>query len=93
MNIIFIEPCFPNNQRKFVHALHAAGANVIGIGERPVEYLGDELKSWLAEYVQIGSVVHEPTLLQTVRAIQEKVWVDRLEATVEAHPHARLASL
>ena len=85
MNIIFIEPSFPYNQKKFVHALHVAGANVIGIGERPTEYLDGDLKEWLTEYVQVSSVVHEPSLLEAVRAVQDKVWVDRLEATVEAH--------
>ena len=85
MNIIFIEPSFPYNQKKFVHALSVAGANVIGIGERPREYLDGDLKEWLAEYVQVGSVVHEPSLLEAVRAVQDKAWVDRLEATVEAH--------
>jgi len=85
MNIIFIEPSFPYNQREFVRGLHKAGANVIGIGERPAEYLNDELKSILAHYVQVRSVVHEPSLFRAVREIQDKVWVDRLEATVEAH--------
>ncbi|MEM7082668.1 MAG: ATP-grasp domain-containing protein [Pseudomonadota bacterium] len=85
MNIIFIEPSFPSNQREFVRALHAAGANVIGIGERPREYLDAETKHWLSEYVQVASVVHEPSLLEAVRGIQSKVWVDRIEATVEAH--------
>ena len=36
MNVIFVEPSFPYNQREFVRALHATGATVIGIGERPV---------------------------------------------------------
>ena len=85
MNVIFIEPAFPDNQREFPRALRAAGANVIGIGERPLAYLDDELKSWLGEYIQIGSVVNEDELLRTVRAVQDKVWVDRLEATIEAH--------
>lgn len=85
MNVIFIEPCFPDNQREFVRALHAAGARVIGIGERPVDYLGSEVKSQLFDYVQVRSVVHEPTLLAAVKAVQGNVWVDRLEATVEAH--------
>ncbi len=91
MNVIFVEPCFPDNQREFVRALHAAGANVIGIGERPAEYLGAQMKSWLAEYVQVRSVVHEPSLLEAVKAIQRKVWVDRLEVTVEAHISAAAA--
>lgn len=58
MNIIFVEPSFPNNQREFVRALHAAGASVIAIGERPRDYLDDEVKGWLHDYVQVRSVVH-----------------------------------
>ena len=85
MNIIFVEPAFPNNQREFVRGLHAAGVNVIGIGERPQDYLDGDLKSWLGEYYQIRSVVDEQLLLKAVRAVQDRVWVDRLEATVEAH--------
>lgn len=85
MNIIFIEPSFPYNQREFARALAAVGARVIGIGERPVEYLGNDLKGWLADYVQVSSVVNESSLLKAVKAVQKSVWVDRLEATVEAH--------
>jgi len=85
MNIIFIEPSFPYNQKEFVRGLHQIGADIIGIGERPREYLSDEVKGYLSSYVQVQSVVHEPTLLQAVQQIQSKVWVDRLEATVEAH--------
>ena len=92
MNIIFIEPSFPYNQREFVRALHAAGANVIGIGERPASSLGENLKEWLADYVQVSSVVHEPSLLDAVTAVQRAVWVDRLEATVEAHIMAAAAA-
>lgn len=91
MNIIFIEPSFPYNQREFVRALHAVGANVIGIGERPIEYLTSEMKHWLTDYVQVPSVVHEPSLLKAVKAIQSAIWVDRLEATVEAHISAAAA--
>ncbi len=85
MNIIFVEPSFPHNQREFVRALYAAGANVIGIGERPADYLDDQMKSWLFDYVQVPSVVHEPSLYKAVRLIQKHVWVDRIEATIEAH--------
>lgn len=85
MNIIFIEPSFPYNQREFVRGLHEAGANIIGIGERPEEYLADDVRHWLGHYVQVQSVVHEPTLLSAVRHIQGLVYVDRMEATVEAH--------
>ena len=85
MNIIFIEPSFPYNQREFVRGLHQAGATVIGIGERPQESLADDVKGWLSHYVQVRSVVHEPSLLRAVQQVQGLVYVDRLEATVEAH--------
>lgn len=85
MNIIFIEPSFPYNQREFVRGLHQAGATVIGIGERPQEHLADDVKGWLSHYVQVKSVVHEPSLLRAVQHVQGLVYVDRLEATVEAH--------
>jgi len=85
MNIIFIEPSFPYNQREFVRGLFESGANIIGIGERPEEYLADDVKHWLGHYVQVQSVVHESTLLSAVKHIQSKIYVDRMEATVEAH--------
>jgi formate-dependent phosphoribosylglycinamide formyltransferase (GAR transformylase) len=85
MNIIFIEPSFPHNQKEFVRGLHQAGANVIGIGECPEQYLSPEVKPYLDSYVQVQSVVHEPSLLKAVQKIQSAVWIDRLEATVEAH--------
>ena len=85
MNVIFVEPSFPYNQREFVRGLHEVGANVIGIGERPAAHLSDDIKGWLSHYEQVPSVVHEPSLFEAVRGIQDRVWVDRLETTVEAH--------
>ncbi len=85
MNIIFVEPSFPSNQREFVRALHAVGARVIGIGERPADYLDHEVRHWLHDYVQVKSVVHEPSLLKAVQYVQSQLWVDRIEATIEAH--------
>jgi hypothetical protein len=58
MHVIFVEPAFPHNQREFVRGLKDAGAAVTGIGERPVEFLDDELKSWMVGYEQVVSVCH-----------------------------------
>lgn len=85
MNVLFIEPAFPANQREFARALAAIGANVIGIGERPYDWLDGETKSWLGGYRQIKSVTDEGALEWAVRDVQAGMWVDRLEATVEAH--------
>ena len=85
MRVIFVEPAFPQNQREFVRGLHAVGAEIIAIGEAPVEALPRELKSWLSGYERVPSVVHEPSLEAAVRRVQEPGGVDRLEGTVEAH--------
>ncbi|HEX2363356.1 MAG TPA: hypothetical protein VHI11_14905 [Jiangellaceae bacterium] len=85
MNVVFVEPFFPNNQREFVRGLASVGATVIGIGERPTEMLDDDLKSWMAHYHQVPTVVDVGIMTDTVRWIQSRLWVDRLEATIEAH--------
>lgn len=92
VNVILVEPSFPDNQKQFARALAEVGATVIGIGERPKDWLDDEVKGWLTHYEQIGSVTDEGALYDAVRRIQGMVWVDRLEATIEAHimPAARV---
>jgi carbamoylphosphate synthase large subunit len=85
MNVVFVEPAFPPTQRHFVRALAEVGATVIGIGERPQDVLDEQLKSWLAHYHQVPTVVDVGVMTDAVRWIQDKIWVDRLEATIEAH--------
>ena len=88
MNVVLVEPFFPANQRQFARALAQAGATVIGIGEYGLDALDDELKGWLYHYERVPSVTDVPALTQAVRWVQDKLWVDRLEATVEAHTMA-----
>ncbi|AXH96799.1 ATP-grasp domain-containing protein [Ornithinimicrobium avium] len=85
MNIVFVEPHFPRNQREFPRALAEAGADVIGIGETPLDYLDEQLKSWMVHYEQVGSVTDLQQMTDAVRRVQGMVWVDRLESTIEAH--------
>lgn len=85
MNIVFVEPHFPRNQREFVRALAEAGAHVLGVGETPAEYLDEQLRSWLGHYEQVRSVTDTDEMTAVVRRLQRLVWVDRLEATIEAH--------
>jgi formate-dependent phosphoribosylglycinamide formyltransferase (GAR transformylase) len=88
MNVVLVEPFFPNNQRQFARALAEAGATVIGIGEYPVESFDDDLRGWLDHYERISSVTDVEALTRAVRWVQDKLWVDRLEATIEAHTMA-----
>jgi hypothetical protein len=85
MNVVFVEPAFPPTQRHFVRALAEVGGTVIGVGERPSEWLDDELRSWMSHYHVVPSVVDVGVMTDTVRWLQDKVWVDRIEATIEAH--------
>jgi len=83
--VIFVEPSFPKNQRRFVRALAEVGAEVIGVGESPQDHVDDELKSWMVHYHQVPNVSDVGVMTDTVRWLQDKLWVDRLEATIEAH--------
>jgi formate-dependent phosphoribosylglycinamide formyltransferase (GAR transformylase) len=85
MNVVFVEPFFPSNQRHFARALAEAGATVVGVGEYAVDALDDQLKSWLYHYEQVPSVTDVEAMTRVVRWAQDKLWVDRLEATIEAH--------
>jgi formate-dependent phosphoribosylglycinamide formyltransferase (GAR transformylase) len=85
MRVIFVEPGFPNNQRHFVRALSDVGAEVIGLGEAPQEHLDDELRSWMVHYHQVHNVGDVAAMTDAVRWLQDKLWIDRLETTIEAH--------
>src|SRR3954468_15899354 len=85
MNVVFVEPAFPPTQRHFVRALADVGASVIGIGERPGDWLDDDIKSRMTHYHQVPNVVDVGVMTDAIRWVQDKVWVDRLEATIEAH--------
>ena len=85
MHVLFVEPCFPYYQTQFVAALASVGARVTGIGEAPLKALPGSVKGALHGYEQVSNVCSERALLGAVRTVQEREWVDRLEATVEAH--------
>ncbi len=88
MNVIFVEPAFPPNQREFVRGLAEAGATVIGVGERPLDQLDPDLQAWMLHYHQVGNVTDVGAMTDAVRWVQERLWVDRLESVVEAHTMA-----
>ncbi|MCA9648661.1 MAG: ATP-grasp domain-containing protein [Myxococcales bacterium] len=92
MHVLFVAPHFPAYQRKFVRALKSVGARVTGIGEADPAHLPGELKADLYGYERVGNVCDEQALLDAVRRVQRREWVDRLEATIEAHilPTARV---
>ncbi len=88
VNIVFVEPSFPRNQRRFVQALRSVGANVIGVGETPEDWLEPDVRDALVGYYKVDNVTDEHQLDAAVRWAQERMWVDALEATVESHQMA-----
>ena len=85
MHVVFVEPCFPANQREFLRGLLSTGARVSAISERPATALPAELREGLFQFERVRSVVDEHALAEAVRRLSSRVQVDRLEATVEAH--------
>jgi len=88
VNIVFVEPAFPRNQRRFVAALAAVGATVIGVGETPEDHLDEELRSWMAGYYRVANVTDVSQLDAAVGWASDRLWVDRLESTIESHQMA-----
>src|SRR5450432_839686 len=85
MHIVFVEPRFPANQKLFIKGLAEIGATITAIGEGSKDSLDDELRRWLTHYEQVQNVCDEDAMLKTVRWIQGRAHIDRLEATIEAH--------
>lgn len=84
MHVLFVAPNFPVNQRFFVRALHQVGARVTGLGDVPLENIDSELKSWMHGYEHVPNLANESQLIDAVRRVQRREWVDRLECTIEA---------
>lgn len=85
MHVVFVEPCFPANQKEFIRGLALTGTKVSAVGERPREALDDDLRRWLVHYEQVPTVVDVDNLVRVVGWMHQRLPVDRLEATVEAH--------
>jgi formate-dependent phosphoribosylglycinamide formyltransferase (GAR transformylase) len=85
VHVVFLEPAFPANQNEFVRGLLAVGAKVTAIGESPTGALPSDMLGRLFHYEQVPSVVDDDAVMRCVRWIHERLPVDRLEATVEAH--------
>ncbi len=88
VNIVFVEPAFPQNQRRFVAALAGVGAHVVGVGEASEHELGDDLRGQMAAYYQVGNVTDVHQLDEALQWAQNLMWIDRLEATIESHQMA-----
>jgi phosphoribosylaminoimidazole carboxylase (NCAIR synthetase) len=85
MHVVLVEPAFPTNQREFLRGLLSTGARVSAISERPIDALPANLRENLFMHERVRSVVDEHALAEACKRLGQRVKIDRLEATVEAH--------
>lgn len=85
MHVLFVAPHFPSAQIRYVQALKQVGAKVTGLGEPAAHELPGEVAHLLDGWEQVHNVTDTGALYDAVRRVQSREWVDRLEATIEAH--------
>jgi len=83
MNVLMFSPGFPAEMPAFTAGLAQAGATVVGLGDQPREMLPDRARDALAHYVQVGHLWDEPALIDTVREIDGRFPLDRIECLWE----------
>jgi len=59
MNVAFIAPSYPAEQRDFTRGLAEVGATVIGIGDGAVEGLHPRVKRYLSHYIRVPQLFNE----------------------------------
>ena len=89
VNIVFVEPAFPQNQRRFVAALAGVGA------QRDRAWGSRRSRTWATTCAarwrpttRSRNVTDVAPADEAVQWAQDQVWVDRLEATIESHQMA-----
>ena len=88
VNVVFVEPASRRPSGSSSAPWPRSAPTVIGIGESRRSAFDDELRSWMTHYHQVPNVIDVGVMTDAVRWIQDKLWVDRLEATIEAHTMA-----
>ncbi|MHC1730331.1 MAG: ATP-grasp domain-containing protein [Syntrophobacteraceae bacterium] len=84
MNVVFVSPNFPPTFYQFCTSLHAAGANVLGLGDAPYDALRAELRNALTEYYQVESMMDYDAMLRACGYFTHRYGkIDRLESHTE----------
>src|SRR5262245_780056 len=79
-----ISPGYPAEMPLFTLGLAEQGANVIGVGDQPVDALPDAARHALSRYVQISSFADEEAAVGETLAALRGSNVDRVESMWEA---------
>lgn len=84
MNVVFLSPHFPSNWWNFCRGLKQAGANVLGLGDAPYEWLSPELRGSLTEYYRVNDMHSYDELVRaTGHFINRHGRIDRIDSLNE----------
>ena len=80
VDVVFLEPCFPANQREFVRALHDVGARVIGIGETGLDFFYEHSPRAIQtelfrRHIRVGRKLNLPVIVHSRDADAETIAV------------------
>ena len=94
MNVVFLSPNFPQNYFNFCVKLRSFGANVLGLGDAPYDWLRHELKTSLSEYYHVTNLKNYDELIQAMGFFIHRYgkvdWLDSLnEFWIASEAHLR----
>ena len=87
MKVAFIQPSFPREMPLFVAGLASVGAEVVGVGEEPVDHVAAGVARHLSGWVQIPSYTDEDASVAVLLAELAALGVDRVESLWEPTVH------
>ncbi len=90
MRVVMFSPGFPVEQAYFTRALAEAGAEVVGVGDQPVQALPPEAREHLVHYRQ-APLGRGEEVLAVVEELGRRTQIDRVECLWE--PYVLLAAM
>ena len=84
MNVVMVSPGFPIEMAYFTRALAQTGANVIGVGDQPIQVLPAEARESLVHYEHV-SLADEGAVLQALQGVTRYASIDQVECLWEPY--------
>ncbi len=81
MDVLFLSPAYPLEMQQFSRGLAEVGARVFGVGDSDPRGMPSPLKSYLADYLQVPSILDEEDVFRRVMSWGRRF--DRIEANWE----------
>jgi hypothetical protein len=83
MEVLFLSPGYPSEMPYFVRGLAEVGARVLGIGDQPASGLPEITRRALGDYLRVGDLWDEDSLVAEVTRWLGRRPVDRVECLWE----------